>query len=236
MRFLCVCSVFSSISVQLHWSYWPPSQNGSTPRWFYTSKGLLGCGPVGIMAGDAIITDSVTMHVAGVPIVNLSTIIVWEVTPGPGNGFQTNPKTCITSGVLPLIPPNWVGSAPLAAYLFSWQHYLLSQPKQGNEVTDKNIRDAVPLFCSAVSNFSAYVSPEAAAKSAATTTPGSGVTEVAIHSTRAGSVIALAIVEGPPNLGRDARCWQHEHERWQDIAVATKWLLGVSPEKILSIA
>ncbi|PNX78719.1 mediator of RNA polymerase II transcription subunit 16-like protein, partial [Trifolium pratense] len=195
MRFLCVCSVFSSISVQLHWSQLPPSQNGPTPRWFYTSKGLLGCGLGGIMAGGAIITDSVTMHVAGVPIVNSSTIVVWEVTPGPGNGFQTNPETCITSGVLPLIPPNWAGLAPLAAYLFSWQNYLLSQPKQGNELTDKNISDAVPLFCSAVAIFSAYASPEAAAQSAATTISGSGVTAVAFDSTRAGSVIAVAIVE-----------------------------------------
>jgi hypothetical protein len=148
------------------------------------------------MAGDAIITDSGAMHVAGVPIVNPSTIVVWEVTPGPGNGFQTTPKTCITSGVPPVIPPNWAGFAPLAAYLFSWQDYLLSQAKQGNELTDNNISDAVPLFCSPVSNFSAYVSPEAAAQSAATTTWGSGVTAVAFDPTRAGSVIAVAIVEG----------------------------------------
>jgi hypothetical protein len=148
------------------------------------------------MAGDAIITDSGAMHVAGVPIVNPSTIVVWEVTPGPGNGFQTTPKTCITPGVPPLIPPNWAGFAPLAAYLFSWQDYLLSQAKQGNELTDNNISDAVPLFCSPVSNFSAYVSPEAAAQSAATTTWGSGVTAVAFDPTRAGSEIAVAIVEG----------------------------------------
>uniref|UniRef100_A0A0R0FX46 Mediator of RNA polymerase II transcription subunit 16 n=1 Tax=Glycine max TaxID=3847 RepID=A0A0R0FX46_SOYBN len=86
-NFLCVCSVFSSGSVQLHWSQWPP-QNATTPKWFCTSKGPLGCGPCGIMAGDAIITDSGTMLVTGVPIVNPSTIVVWEVMPGPGNGFQ----------------------------------------------------------------------------------------------------------------------------------------------------
>jgi hypothetical protein len=148
------------------------------------------------MAGDAIITDSGAMHVAGVPIVNPSTIVVWEVTPGPGNGFQTTPKTCITSGVPPVIPPNWAGFAPLAAYLFSWQDYLLSQAKQGNELTDNNISDAVPLFCSPVSNFSAYVSPKAAAQSTANTTWGSGVTAVAFDPTRGGSVITVVIVEG----------------------------------------
>ena len=194
-NFLCVCSVFSSGSVQLHWSQWPPSQNGATPKWFCTSKGLLGCGPSGIMAGDAIITDSGAMHVAGVPIVNPSTIVVWEVTPGPGNGFQVTPKASTTCGVPPLSPPNWAGFAPLAAYLFSWQEYLLSEAKQGKK-TDQNLGDAVPLYCSPVSNFSAYVSPEAAAQSAATTTWGSGVTAVAFDPTRGGSVIAVVIVEG----------------------------------------
>ena len=82
--------MFSSGSVQLHWSQWPP-QNATPPKWFCTSKGPLGCGPSGIMAGDAIITDSGAMHVAGVPIVNPSTIVVWEVMPGPGNGFQVIP-------------------------------------------------------------------------------------------------------------------------------------------------
>nr|KYP61026.1 hypothetical protein KK1_023450 [Cajanus cajan] len=162
-NFLCVCSVFSSGSVQLHWSQWPPSQSGTTPKWFCTSKGLLGCGPSGIMAGDAIITDSGAMHVAGVPIVNPSTIVVWEVTPGPGNGFQVAPKT--------------------------------------------------------ISNFSAYVSPEAAAQSAATTTWGSGVTAVAFDPTRAGSVIAVVIVEGQymspydPDEGPSITGWRVQ--RWE---------------------
>ncbi|XP_057417284.1 mediator of RNA polymerase II transcription subunit 16-like [Lotus japonicus] len=218
-NFLCVCSVFSSGSVQLRWSQWPPSQNGASPKWFCTSKGLLGCGPSGIMAGDAIITDSGAMHVAGVPIVNPSTIVVWEVTPGPGNGFQVTPKTSTTSGVPPLSPPNWVGFAPLAAYLFSWQEYLLSEEKQGKKLTDQNLVDAVPLYCSPVSNFSAYVSPEAAAQSAATTTWGSGVTAVAFDPTCAGSVIAVVIVEGQymspydPDEGPSITGWRVQ--RWE---------------------
>ncbi|XP_061349376.1 mediator of RNA polymerase II transcription subunit 16-like isoform X1 [Gastrolobium bilobum] len=218
-NFLCVCSVFSSGSVQLHWSQWPPIQNGTTPKWFCTSKGLLGCGPSGIMAGDAIITDSGAMHVAGVPIVNPSTIVVWEVTPGPGNGFQVTPKTSTPCGVLPLSPPNWAGFAPLAAYLFSWQDYLLSEAKQGKKQTDQNLGDPVPLYCSPVSNFSAYVSPEAAAQSAATTTWGSGVTAVAFDPTRAGSVITVVIVEGQymspydPDEGPSISGWRVQ--RWE---------------------
>ncbi|TXG70650.1 hypothetical protein EZV62_005585 [Acer yangbiense] len=38
--------------------------------------------------------------------------------------------------------------------------------------------------------------------------------------------------EGPANLVRDASCWQREHEWWQDTAVVTKWLSGVSPLRI----
>lgn len=146
------------------------------------------------MAGDAIITDSGTMLVTGVPIVNPSTIVVWEVMPGPGNGFQVIPRTSTNNGVpLPLSSPNWTGFAPLAAYLFSWQDYLLSEEKQGK---NQNLGDSIPLNCSPVSNFSAYVSPETAAQSAATTTWGSGVTAVAFDPTCGGSVIAVVIAEG----------------------------------------
>ncbi|XP_027186072.1 mediator of RNA polymerase II transcription subunit 16-like isoform X2 [Cicer arietinum] len=218
-NFLCVCSVFSSGSVQLHWSQWPPSQNATPPKWFYTSKGLLGCGPSGIMAGDAIITESGAMHVAGVPIVNPSTIVVWEVMPGPGNGFQLTPKISINNGVPPLSPPNWSGFAPLAAYLFSWQDYLLSAEKQGRNQTDQNLGESIPLHCSPVSNFSAYVSPEAAAQSAATTTWGSGVTAVAFDPTCGGSVIAVVIVEGQymspsdPDEGPSITGWRVQ--RWE---------------------
>ncbi|XP_010424598.1 PREDICTED: mediator of RNA polymerase II transcription subunit 16-like [Camelina sativa] len=195
-NFLCVCSVFSSGSVQLHWSQWPSNQGGTTPKWFSTKKGLLGAGPSGIMAADAIITDSGAMHVAGVPIVNPSTIVVWEVTPGPGNGLQATPKISTGSRVPPsLSSSSWTGFAPLAAYLFSWQEYLISEIKQGKKHTDQDSSDAILLSCSPVSNFSAYVSPEAAAQSAATTTWGSGVTAVAFDPTRGGSVIAVVIVE-----------------------------------------
>ncbi|KAK3188022.1 hypothetical protein Dsin_027583 [Dipteronia sinensis] len=219
-NFLCVCSVFSSGSVQLHWSQWPPSQNGTASKWFHTSKGLLGAGPSGIMAADAIITDSGAMHVAGVPIVNPSTVVVWEVTPGPGNGFNATPKTSTSNGVPPsLNPPKWAGFAPLAAYLFSWQEYLLLEARQGRKLSDQDFSDAVSLHCSPVSNFSAYVSPEAASQSVATTTWGSGVTAVAFDPTRGGSVIAVVIVEGQymspydPDEGPSITGWRVQ--RWE---------------------
>ncbi|XVE51312.1 hypothetical protein DITRI_Ditri02bG0029800 [Diplodiscus trichospermus] len=219
-NFLSVCSVFCSGSIQLHWSRWPPTQDSTTPKWFCTSKGILGAGPSGIMAADVIITDSGALHVAGVPIVNPSTVVVWEVTPGPGNGFQATAKTSTSNGIPPSVnPPNWAGFAPLAAYLFSWQEYLISEAKQGNKSTDQDFNDVVSLHCSPVSNFSAYVSPEAAAESAAITTWGSLVTAVAFDPTHGGSVIAVVIVEGQymspydPDEGPTITGWRVQ--RWE---------------------
>ncbi|KAK9131742.1 hypothetical protein Scep_011270 [Stephania cephalantha] len=219
-NFLCVCSVFSSGSVQLHWSQWPLAQRGAVSKWYSTSKGLLGAGPSGIMAADAIITDTGAMHVAGVPIVNPSTVVVWEVSPGPGNGFQATAKRSTSNGVpLSLDPPHWSGFAPLAAYLFSWQEYLGGEGNQGKKQMEQDCNEGVLLHCSPVSNFSAYVSPEAAAQSAATTTWGSGVTAVAFDPTRGGSVISVVIVEGqymspydpdegPSITGWRVQCWE----------------------------
>ncbi|XP_077226254.1 mediator of RNA polymerase II transcription subunit 16-like [Tasmannia lanceolata] len=218
-NFLCVCSVFSSGSVQLHWSEWPPQSN-ATSKWFSTSKGLLGAGPSGIMAADAIITEAGTMHVAAVPTVNRSTVVVWEVMPGPGNNFQAIAKTTTSDGVPPsLNPPCWTGFAPLAAYLFSWQEYLVvSGGKEGVTPTDQEFSETISLHCSPVSNFSAYVSREAAAQSDATTW-GSGVAAVAFDPTRGGSMIAVVIVEGqymspydpdewPSITGWRVQCWE----------------------------
>ncbi|KAE9591747.1 putative WD40/YVTN repeat-like-containing domain-containing protein [Lupinus albus] len=219
-NFLCICSVFSSGSVQLHWSQWPPCQNATPPKWFCTSKGLLGCGPSGILTADAIITDSGAMHVAGVPLANPSTIVVWEVMPRPGIGFHVTPKTSINNGFPPLNPPNWTGFAPLAAYLFSWQDYLLSEEKQGKKQTDQTLGDdSITLHSSPISNFSAYVSPETAAQSAAITTWGSGVTAVAFDPTHGGSVIAVVIIEGqymsPYDLDEGPSITRWRVQRWE---------------------
>ncbi|KAG6487861.1 hypothetical protein ZIOFF_056599 [Zingiber officinale] len=194
--FLCVCSVFSSGAVQLHWEQWPSAQNEPAPKWLYTSNGLLGAGPSGLLAADVIITESGVLHVAGVPLVNSSTVVVWEVMPGPGNGFQSSAKLTMGSTIpSSLNPPSWAAFAPLAAYLFSVQEYLISQEKQGKNLADNEIHEVASLHCSPVSNFSAYVSPEAAAQSAATTTWGSGVNAVAFDPTQGGSVITVVIAE-----------------------------------------
>ncbi|KAM1918039.1 hypothetical protein ACFX13_037567 [Malus domestica] len=86
-------------------------------------------------------------------------------------------------------------------------------------LTDQDFSDTVPLHCSLVSNFSAYVSPEAASQSATTTTWGFGVTAVAFDPTRGGSVIAVVIVEGQymspcdPDEGPSITGWRVQ--RWE---------------------
>eukprot|EP01018_Ginkgo_biloba_P033852 Gb_16787 [translate_table: standard] len=219
-NFLCVCTVFSSGSVQLCWSQWPASQSGASPKWFATNKGLLGAGPSGIMAADAIITEAGSMLVAGVPIVNPSTVVVWEVTPGLGSNPQATVKMSTGIGVPPsLNPPSWAGFAPLAAYLFSWQENLSAEGKNLYSQLDTEPVEAILLNCSPVSNFSAYVSPEAAAQSAATTTWGSGVSALAFDPSRGGSVLAVAIVEGQymsphnPDEGPSLTGWRVQ--RWE---------------------
>lgn len=192
-NFLCVCSVLSSGWVQLHWNHWPPSQNETSAKWFCTSKGQLSCGLRGISTGDAIITESGALHVAGVPTVNPSNVIVWEVIPGRGNALRITPMTSIHNGVPPLSPPNWSGFAPLAAYLFSWEDHLLRKENPGE---NQNLGESIPLHCSVVSIFSAYVTPEAAEKSPVPTTWCSGIAGVAFDPTRGGSVMATVIVEG----------------------------------------
>lgn len=44
--FLCVCSVFSSGSVQLHRSQWPSNQGGTAPKWFITAFAVASLVPV----------------------------------------------------------------------------------------------------------------------------------------------------------------------------------------------
>lgn len=79
------------------------------------------------------------------------------------------------------------------------QEYLASETTHGKKQSDHEM-EAASIHCSPVSNFSAYVSPEAAAQSATTTTWGSGVTAVAFDPTRGGSVISVVIVEGTLSL------------------------------------
>ncbi|KAH9325436.1 hypothetical protein KI387_005614, partial [Taxus chinensis] len=217
-NFLCVCSVFSSGSVQLRWSQWPANNSGA--KWFATNKGLLGAGPSGIMAADAIITEAGTMLVAGVPIVNPSTVVVWEVTPGIGNNVQATAKMSTGIGVPPSFnPPSWAGFSALAAYLFSWQEYQCAEGKNTQLQLTAEAIEPILLNCSPVSNFSAYVSPEAAAQSAATTTWASGVSALAFDPSRGGSVLAVSIVEGQymsphnPDEGPSLTGWRVQ--RWE---------------------
>lgn len=182
-NFLCVCSVFWAGTVQLHWKQWP----SSSPKWFATKKGVLGAGASGVFTGDAIINDSGSLLVAAAPVGNPSTVVVWEVTAWdlntPSNTQQVSAKILIGN----IQSPSWPGFSPLAAYLFTWQEQ--STPETLLEGEDC---PGPLLHCSVVSNFSAYVSPDAAA----TTSWGSGVTAVAFDPSRGGSALVTTVIEG----------------------------------------
>ncbi|KAG0566204.1 hypothetical protein KC19_7G045700 [Ceratodon purpureus] len=188
-NFLCVCSVFWAGTVQLHWKQWP----ASSTKWFATKKGVLGAGASGVFTGDAIINDSGSLLVAAAPVGNPSTVVVWEVTAWdlntPGNTQQVSAKIAMGNIGSPLLAtsPSWPGFSPLAAYLFQWQEQ--STPETLVEGEDS---PGPVLHCSVVSNFSAYVSPDAAQ----TTSWGSGVTSVAFDPSRGGSALVTTVVEG----------------------------------------
>lgn len=188
-NFLCVCSVFWAGTVQLHWKQWP----ASSTKWFATKKGVLGAGASGVFTGDAIISDSGSLLVAAAPVGNPSTVVVWEVTSWDlnttGNTQQVSAKIAMGNIQSPLLTtsPSWPGFSPLAAYLFTWQEQ--STPET---LLEKEDCPGPLLHCSVVSNFSAYVSPDAAA----TTSWGSGVTSVAFDPCRGGSALVTTVVEG----------------------------------------
>lgn len=186
-----MCSVFWAGTVQLHWKQWP----ASTPKWYSTKKGVLGAGASGIFAGDAIISDAGSLLVAAAPVGNPSTVVVWEVTSWDLNTLG-NSQAKIAVGNMQSSPlltssPSWPGFSPLAASLFTWQEQ--SAPESAPEKEDSS---GPLLHCSVVSNFSAYVSPDAAA----TTSWGSGVTSVVFDPSRGGCALITTVVEGKLNL------------------------------------
>lgn len=189
--FLCVCSVFWSGTVQLHWRRWP----GTTPKWLATKKGVLGAGPSGVFSGDITVSEAGALLVAGAPVGNPSTVVIWEVTPWGLNSSGGTQQVAVKPTVgmqLPLLatPPSWLGIAPLAAYLLSWQE------QASGEIRVEGEDYMGPLLqCSVVSNFSAYINPEACASSGW----GSGVSVVAFDPSSGGNALITVIVEGEPH-------------------------------------
>ncbi|CAM6096490.1 unnamed protein product [Calypogeia fissa] len=222
-NFLCICSITYSGSVQLHWRQWPSAQTGSSPKWFSTSKAVLGAGPSGLFASDTIITDTGSLLVAGTPIGTPSTVIVWEISPGVVNhsgGSQQQIKYGMPVPTpLALGPPPWPGIAPLAAYLLSWQEHSTSDPKPAQWAGQLRVEDEEEpgpvLHCSPISNLSAYVAPDASTL----TTWGSGVVEIAFDPSRGGSALMTMICEGYfispecPDDGPTLTGWRFQ--RWE---------------------
>ncbi|CAK9198991.1 unnamed protein product [Sphagnum troendelagicum] len=211
--FLCVCSVFWSGTVQLHWRQWP----GTTPKWLATKKGVLGAGPSGVFSGDITVSEAGALLVAGAPVGNPSTVVIWEVTPWGLNSSGGTQQVAVKPTVgmqLPLLatPPSWLGIAPLAAYLLSWQE------QASGEIRVEGEDYMGPLLqCSVVSNFSAYINPEASASSGW----GSGVSVVAFDPSSGGNALITVIVEGyyispeDPDAGPSATGWRIQ--RWESV-------------------
>ncbi|KAL2630105.1 hypothetical protein R1flu_014791 [Riccia fluitans] len=219
-NFLCICVVLFSGSVQLRWRQWPP-QNFGPVKWHATNKAVLGAGPSGVFCADAIITDSGNLHVVGAPVGHPSTLVVWEVSPwvlNPAGASQQAVKYTL-GGQSPLAfgPTSWPGVSPLAAYLMSWQEQagvdVKTSQSQGQPESDE--KAGPMLYCSPVSNLSAYVTPEASTLS----TWGSGVAAVAFDPSRGGNALVTVICEGyfitpeAPDDGPTMTGWRFQ--RWE---------------------
>lgn len=164
----------------------------------------MGAGPSGVFTGDITVSDGGALLFAGVPVANPSTVVVWEVIPwglnSPGSTQQVTVKPTVGMH-FPLLasPPSWLGFAPLAAYLLSWQ-------EQVSEETKLDAEDSVgPLLqCSVVSNLSAYISPEASASIGW----GSGVVTTAFDPSSGGTALITVIVEGRVlHISKGSGCW-----------------------------
>ncbi|KAH7306515.1 hypothetical protein KP509_22G016300 [Ceratopteris richardii] len=208
---LCICSVSLSGYAQLHWCQWPPLGDAGKQNWFATRKGVLGTGKSDLISADAIVGESGTLLIAGVPFGNSSSVVVWEVTP-----LFVNSQGTVQQIIVGL--QSWPGIASLPAVLLSWHEWLGNEmrsvtdnsahlpgvevrpqtlsayvrsqepPASGNDV------NAPSLHCSVVSYFSAYATSETDISTKVGT--GSGVTTVAFDPSKGGSVLVVLLNEG----------------------------------------
>lgn len=226
-NFLCICSVSISGSVQLHWCQWPPlQQSGTSQKWFSTNKGVLGAGPSGLISSDAIVSETGALLVAGVPIGNPSTVVVWEVSPWCMNNQGTGQQVLFKSGMATLSPslsfnPAFCpGIAPLPGYLLSWHEGLRldvkgSQEGSENALSPPNVEGKThnltpdagtqkpQVFVDDGEAPSLQCSPVSNLSAyvmpetcQSSTGLGSGVGAIAFDPSKGGSVMAVLIMEG----------------------------------------
>lgn len=232
-NFLCVCSVSLSGCVCLHWCQWPPLVDSSKQNWFATRKGVLGAGRIDLISADAIVSESGALLIAGVPIGNSSSVVVWEVTPLSTNSQETTHQVILSLA-------SWPGIAALPAVLLSWHEGLGNDMKgvadstnnlPGVEVKPQiisaNMRFPLPspsgedanaplLQCSPMSYLSAYVAPETGQLPAVGW--GSGVTAVAFDPSKGGSVLVVLLNEGRHSLpfpDEGPSFIGHKVQRWE---------------------
>ncbi|MCO5608735.1 hypothetical protein L7F22_062950 [Adiantum nelumboides] len=212
-NFLCVCSVSLSGYVRLHWCQWPPVASTLKTNWFATKRAVLGVGRSDLMSADAIVSEAGTLLIAGVPIGNSSSVVVWEVAPISTNS-QGNPQ--VVSGFA-----SWPGTSPLPAFLLSWHEKSAENDMKavtesaihlpGVEVKPQtsltNMRSQEPpassdetgaplLQCSVVSYLSACAENDISTRVGW----GSGVSAVSFDPSKGGSVLIVLLNEGRHSL------------------------------------
>ena len=150
----------------------------------------MGAGQSDLISADAIVNESGSLIIAGVPIGNPSTVVIWDVSPLPTNNQDTIQMK--------------IGIAPLPSVLLGWHDGSGKDTKMGID-TSSHISsteakaqptdaESPPLFCSPISNLSAYVTPEVS--KATVNGLGSGVASIAFDPSKAGSVLVVLLNEG----------------------------------------
>ncbi|KAI5059444.1 hypothetical protein GOP47_0025763 [Adiantum capillus-veneris] len=242
-NFLCVCSVSLSGYVRLHWCQWPPLASTSKTNWFATKRGILGAGRIDLISADAIVSEAGTLLIAGVPIGNSSTVVIWEVAPLSTTIQGTAQQ--VTSRLA-----SWPGIASLPAVLLSWHEGLESDMKAATDgathlpgielkgqTSSTNMRSQEPpasiddanaplLQCSVVSSLSACTTSE---NDILTTVGwGSGVSAVAFDPSKGGSILVLLLNEGRHSLpfpDEEPTLNGYRVQRWE----SSRQQIGVHP-------
>ena len=189
-------------SIILRWRQWP-SVAGAQQQWFCTRKGVLGAGQSELISADVTVNDSAALLVAGVPVGNPCTVVIWEVILLLANNQEP-------------IQQMKMGIAPLPSVLLGWQGGSRKDTRMGID-TSSNLAgmeaktqppvvdiksqplmtddaDSPSLLCSPISNLSAYVTLEAS--KATGNGLGCGVVSIAFDPSKAGSVLVVLLNEG----------------------------------------
>ena len=152
----------------------------------------MGAGQSDLISADAIVNESGSLIIAGVPIGNPSTVVIWDVSPLPTNNQDTIQQMKIGIAPLPSVLLGWHdGSGKDTKMRMDTSSHISSTEAKAQPTDDA---ESPPLLCSPISNLSAYVTPEASKPTV--NGLGSGVVSIAFDPSKAGSVLVVLLNEG----------------------------------------